>query len=92
MGVRSSSTENRQWMITRRRCLNGTVPVQAPTPDVKLAGVALFMLGIILECGLTFQASATLVPCTRYANFVLQAKNAANKTTDRCFEAGCHGA
>ena len=65
--------------------------LSTPTPDVTLAGVALFMLGIILECRPTFQASATLVPCTRYANFVLQAKNAANMTTDRCFEAGCRG-
>ena len=64
MGVRSSSTKNRQWVITRRRCLNGTVTVQAPTLDVKLAGVALLMLSIILECGPTFQASAVLVPCS----------------------------
>ena len=62
MGAHSSSTKNRQWMITWRRCLNGTVSAQVPTPDVKLAGVALLMLGIILECRPTFQASAALVP------------------------------
>ena len=64
MGVRSSSTKNRQCVITRRRCLNRTVSAQAPTPDVKLACVALLMIGIILECGPTFQASAALVPCS----------------------------
>ena len=69
MGVRSSSTKNRQWVITRRKCLNRTVSAQAPTLDVKLAGVALLMLGIILECGPTLQASVALVPCsTRIKN------------------------
>ena len=38
MGTCSSSTKNRGWAVTRRRCLNGlTVPTQAPTPDAKLA-------------------------------------------------------
>ena len=38
MGARSSSTKNWGWVVTRRRCLNGsTIPAQAPIPDAKLA-------------------------------------------------------
>ena len=38
MGARSSSTKNRGWAVTRRRCLNGsTITTQAPTQDVKVA-------------------------------------------------------
>ena len=33
-----SSTQNWWWALTQRRCLNSpTIPVQAPTPDLKLA-------------------------------------------------------
>ena len=38
MGARSSSVKNWGWAVTQRMSLNGsTIPVQGPTPDVKLA-------------------------------------------------------
>ena len=37
VGAHSSRPKNREWALTRRRCFNSpTVPLQAPTPDLKL--------------------------------------------------------
>ena len=38
MGTHGSSPKNWGWAVTQRRCLNSpAIPVQAPTPDLKLA-------------------------------------------------------
>ena len=38
LGARNSSTKNRGWAVTRKRCLNGSsVPTQAATSGAKLA-------------------------------------------------------
>ena len=37
VGAHSSSPKNQGWALTRRRCFNSpTMPLQAPTPDLKL--------------------------------------------------------
>ena len=40
MGARSSSTKIWGWVVTQRKCLNGsTIPEQGPTPDATLAAM-----------------------------------------------------
>ena len=40
MGARGSSTKIWGWVVTRRKCLNGsTIPKQGPTSDAKLAAM-----------------------------------------------------
>ena len=77
----SPSTNNWEWAVARRRCLNGsTIPLQAPIPDAKLASKGTESIHlccphkpngwescIVLESGPSLSLVAKLLQCLSLA-------------------------